>query len=375
MKDIYLAIKAPSVRYLLISRYVIQEVVLTTCAVLFILLFISLTHAFVGYLADAAQGVLPLSLVLKVLLLNTPFLLSFLMPMAFFFGIILGLGRLYADSEMTALFAGGYGMAPLIKTLLIPGVFMVLLTGMLNFYWAPESMHRLAQTLAAAEQDLLSRLLQPGRFQSGSESGSYAVYIESQEKDALIAHGIFVAQQNVQQASSVIVSKKGYQWIDDDTQDRYIVLENGERYFGRAGEANFQLITFEKYGVRLQQSEAEYRLRERMQSSGDLWRANTLDARAEWQWRLCLSVSIIVLMIFATLLAQLKPRQGKYANALPAILVMIVYTNMLILAKGFVEDGKGIDWLGMYWVVIFGFVIAILWLRHRMRLWPWKRSS
>jgi lipopolysaccharide export system permease protein len=287
---------------------------------------------------------------------------------------MLALGRLYADSEMTALFAGGFGLMPLIRALFVPGVLVMLLTGALNFFWAPEAMNRLAQVLAAAEQDLLTRLLQPGRFQS-TESGDYAIYIESQQQDPAIAHGIFIAQQDLTNSTNVIVSQTGYPWFDEKTNSHYIVLEKGERYFGTPGQADYQIIQFEKYGVRLQQSEAEYRLRERMQSSQDLLSSDTPQARAEWQWRGALTVSVLVLALLAVLLAELKPRQGKYANALPAILVMIVYINILILAKGWVEDEKGISWLGMYWVVVLGAMIAIAWLLQRLRMIQWKRRS
>jgi lipopolysaccharide export system permease protein len=352
-----LSMKATSVRYVIISRYVIQEVLLATSAVLVVLLFISLTHAFVGYLADAAKGLLPLSLVFKVLWLNTPFLMSFLLPLSFFFGIVLGLGRLYADSEMTALLACGYGLRPLLRTLFLPSAFVMLLTGVLNFYWAPHTMHQLTQAIAQAQQDLLTHLVLPGRFQS-TGGGKYVIYIHQVEEGTSNAHGIFIAEQNAQEGANVITSQTGYQWTDEQTQARYIVLEKGERYFGIPGHADYQIVQFEKYGIRLNQEKAEYRLRERMLSSTELLRSNTPKARAEWQWRISLTLSVLVLAMLATLLAELKPRQGKYANALPAILVMIVYTNLLIMAKGWVEDSEEGSFIGMYWVIALGFLVA-----------------
>lgn len=362
-------------RYLLISRYVIKEVLATTLAVLLVLLLISLSNAFVKYLADAAQGLLSLRLVFYVLLLNIPYLASFLLPLSFFFGIILGLGRLYADSEMSALRACGYGMLELSRTLMIPTALVMLLTGLLNFYWAPHYMHQMTQVLAQAEQDLLARLIMPGRFQS-TPDGRYVIYIQAFDPNTQKAQGIFIAQQKADpqsEGSNIVTSHTGYQWTDEKSKINYIVLEDGHRYFGTPGQAQQQSMHFAEYGVRLMQGDVEYHVRERLLSTDELLKSNQPKARAELQWRFSLTGSVLIMALLAMLLSQLNPRQGKYAKALPAILVIIVYINLLILAKGWVEDKKGLIWMGMYWVVAIGLLFSLAWLSVRTRIFNWKK--
>jgi lipopolysaccharide export system permease protein len=362
------------VRNSIISKYVIKEVILATTAVLLVLLLISLSNAFVKYLADAAQGLLSLGLVLYVLILNIPFLASFLLPLSFFFGIVLGVGRLYADSEMTALRACGYGRLELFKTLLIPAGFIMLLTGLLNFYWAPHYMHQLTKVIANAEQDLLARMILPGRFQA-TPDGQYVIYIEHFNADKQQAEGVFIAEQKkLEKGANVLTSASAKQWTDPQTNSNYIVLQNGERYFGIPGQADYQQMTFDEYGVRLMQKEPDYQLRERVQSTQALRAANTPKSHAELQWRISLTLSVLVMMILALMLSELKPRQGKYANALPAILIIIVYTNFLILAKGWVEDGKINASIGMYWVVVIGLCLGLAWFAHRTRLWQGSKK-
>jgi len=358
------------VRYLIISRYVTLEVMLTMLAVLLVLLLISLANAFVGYLGDAAQGVLPLRLVLYVLVLNIPYLCSFLLPLAFFFGILLGLGRLYADSEMTALLAAGFGPTQLLRSLLPLITLVVVLTGALNFYWAPQTMHELIRTLAKAEQDLLSRLVLPGRFQA-TEGGQYVIYVQAFDQEKKQAHGIFIAQQKENlEGANVVTSQTGYQWTDETTNTRYIILEEGERYFGTPGQANYQQMSFDRYGVQIGQSKEQFKVRERAQSTWELSQSKTPKAKSELQWRTSLSLSVLVLALWAILLAQIKPRQGKYAKALPAILVMILYINVLILAKGWVSDGVFMG--AMYLVVVLGLIVGVIGFARRVHYWPWN---
>lgn len=361
-------------RYLIISRYVIKEVLLATIAVLLVLLLISLSNAFVGYLADAAAGLLSLRLVLYVLMLNIPFLASFLLPLSFFFGVVLGLGRLYADSEMTALRACGYGRVELLKTLLLPVGFIMILTGLLNFYWAPHYMQQLTKALAQAEQDLLTRMILPGRFQA-TPDGRYVIYIEDFDTKTEQTKGVFIAEQKaISLGINVITSQEAKQWTDPNTHSNYIILTNGERYAGKPGRLNYEHMAFDEYGVRVMQKEPKYYMRERVQSTESLRQNNTPKSHAELQWRLSLTLSVLVMAILALLLSELKPRQGKYANALPAILVIILYTNFLILAKGWVEDGKINTGIGMYWVVALGLLLAMTWFLQRTRLWQGKHK-
>ncbi|MBY0378336.1 MAG: LptF/LptG family permease, partial [Gammaproteobacteria bacterium] len=100
----------------------------------------------------------------------------------------------------------------------------------------------------------------------------------------------------------------------------------------------------------------------------DLWkvRNSTPKATAEWQWRISVPLSIPILTLLAIPLSYVRPREGRYAKLLPAILVYAAYANMMFVARNWVESGKiSSDW-GMWWLhlLLLGLALA-LWFNPR----------
>lgn len=100
---------APSAVPSLIDRYLIREIALTLLATTLVLLAMVLSHRLAGYLSKAANGLLARDSIFLLLGLQAVNLLTILIPLAFLLGIMLTLGRLHRDHEMTALAACGYG--------------------------------------------------------------------------------------------------------------------------------------------------------------------------------------------------------------------------------------------------------------------------
>ena len=360
---------------MIIARYLIKEVTATTAAVLLVLLLIGLGHEFVGYLADAVASGLSLSLVFHVLLLNIPLLLSLLLPLAFYFGVLLGLGRMYAEAEITALFACGWSVRQLFKTLLVPAVVVFLLTGAMNFWLMPHYSYELTRVIAQAEKDILSHALVPGRFTT-TENGRYVIYIDSVNSKRTQAEDVFIAEEIGAEGEIRVLLSQSARQMQTEQGDQYIVLEQGRRYQGIPGQADYEWIIFDEYGVYLRKETPQFRVEERSHSTATLFTNRTPKNSAELQWRLSLTFSVLVLTGFAVVLSRVKPRQGKYANMLSAIMVAIVYINLMLMAKGWTADRHIPVALGVWWVPFIGAIAAglgIAWQNGDLLRWKWRR--
>jgi lipopolysaccharide export system permease protein len=60
----------------------------------------------------------------------------------------------------------------------------------------------------------------------------------------------------------------------------------------------------------------------------------------------------LVLTLVAVPLSRLRPRQGRYARVGFAIVVYLVYSNLLSAAKVWVEKGELTPVIGVWWVHI-----------------------
>jgi lipopolysaccharide export system permease protein len=363
--------------FLIIGRYIGREALLSTSAVVLVLMLIGISNQFVRYLADAARGEISAALVFKVVAMHMPTLLGLLLPLGLFLGVMLALSRLYAESELTALFACGFSYRQLMNALMVPMLLMTVLAGVINFWLAPHYMYEVARTLAQAQADLMSRAITPGRFQA-SDDGKYVLYIDSMSNDDKRAHDVFIAEQDPGTGAGfhlgVIASSTGYEWRDPESGEDYIVLKDGYRYQGLPGDALYQLMSFKEYGLKILQRQAKFSVKERAIPTLDLLGASTRDEQAELQWRICITLSPAILALLAIVVSRVKPRQGKYAKAFPGIVIAIIYINALIFSRGLFEDSVVPAWIGMYWVPLLGIVIAssmLWWQSNKLKSIPW----
>ena len=120
-----------------INRALLRELTTTTLAVTFIFVALFMVVSLVKILAKAAAGSFPAKFIFTMLGLQTVEILSLMLPLAFYIGLLITLGRWYQDNEMTVLAACGVGLTQLLRpVLLIAAGFAVVVT-LLAFYLAP----------------------------------------------------------------------------------------------------------------------------------------------------------------------------------------------------------------------------------------------
>ena len=134
----------------LIHRHIFANVVLTCGAAVGM-------FAFVLMIGNALKDLLPLILagqlapdmVVRLILLMMPFVLAYALPMGMLTGILLVLGRMSSDHEVTALRAAGVSVAWLSAPILFLALLGVVVTALINFQFMPVT--RLTQQRELAE--------------------------------------------------------------------------------------------------------------------------------------------------------------------------------------------------------------------------------
>ncbi len=333
----------------IIDRYILKEILSTLLGVTLVLLLIFLSARIVQIFQEAASGALEVDTILIVLGLKAVVNLGFILPLSFYLAILLALSRLYKDSEMIALSACGVGQGRVLRSVIFLAVIFALLTGLFTLYlapWAEQTNERLA---AAAGRTADVRGITAGRFKDIS-TGIGTIYVEEFSEDRTELRNVFGQRQ--QGAVQVIfTSRYGYQFTDAKTGDRYVVLENGHRYEGQPGMPDFKIIEFEKHGVRIEEREAgPVGYRRSALSTRDLLDNPEPFNVAELQGRIAPVLLSLVFAVLAVPLSRTSPRQGQYARLSLAILIYIIYTNMLNVARAWLQKGEISPWLGMWWV-------------------------
>lgn len=352
---------------MIVFRYLSRELLLTSSAVSAVLLVIIMSGRFIKYLAQAAEGRLDHTVLFMIMAYKLPSFFQLILPLGLFLGVLLAYGRLYLDSEMTVLSATGMSQQRLTAYTLVSATGMAALVAWLSLGLAPQGATQVARILN--EQAAMTEFdtLVPGRFQSVRKQ-SRVTYTEKLSEDRSQLSGIFITDRPDAEpgkkppAINVLVAESGHQEIQADGS-RYLVLQNGYRYDGNPGQADYRKIKYDTYGVLLPKPEVSEDVGEREAvPSGELLGSDSLTYKAELQWRLSIPLLVFIVILMAVPLSRVNPRQGRFLKLLPAVLLYMAYLALLIGARGAVDKGKIPPALGLWWVHGLFLLIGLLML-------------
>lgn len=212
-------------------------------------------------------------------------------------------------------------------------------------------------------------LLVPGRFQS-TEKGSRVTYTESLSSDKTVMNNVFIADGN-----TLMLAENGSQYISPETGSRFLELHGGKRFDVTPGSLEFQVLEFERYGVKIaEETEDRRKTKKDAIPTVELIGSDNAKYQAQLQWRISLIIMVPILVLIAFPLSKVNPRQGRFARMFPAIILFMVYISVLIAMRGMVEKQKLSADFGIWSLHIIYFLIALSLLygpevlrRHRAR--------
>lgn len=332
-----------------VDRYLAREIAQTFLAVLVVLAAVSITNTLARFLGGVAEGRIPGDAVVALLALQSVPLFAVLIPLGLLLGVMLALGRLYRDSEITAMMACGVGPRHFYRSILLFGLPLVAGLTWFSLYGAPWALRLASELALRAEQTAAIMLTEPGQFRE-MQSGRAVAYSEGVEPRSGQLRGVFI-QLREGQSEQVTVAVSGRQYVDPDTGGRYVDLEQGERVELRPGGAEMRRIGFSRMRVLLQPGDptaSELDLDE--MPLPQLLAASDLESLAELHWRLAPPMAALVLMLVAPPLAHARPREGRYGRVVLAVLYFVIYVNLLGLARIWMETEAMPAFLGYWWV-------------------------
>ena len=346
---------------MIIFRYLTKEVLISMSAVTGVLLLIIMSGRLIKYLANAAEGKLSADILLLLISYRIPGFLELILPLGLFLGILLSYGRLYLENEITTLSACGLSDKRLQWLTLGPAAMVAVLVACLSFWVTPWGAGQVKQLLNKQESMTEFDVLIEGRFQKLPSKGRVS-YVGELTNNRTELRDIFLSEQMKTRSGDqlgIVVAESGRQYMDPQTRSRFLLLKNGYRYEGMPGHADFRMISFEEYGVRLQQSQVREMVTEiEVLPTADLWNREGYEYWAQLHWRISLPILCIMVTLLAVPLSKVNPRQGRYARLLPSILLYLSYLTLLTSARSGMDEGEP-DAVLRFWSVhlLFAFII------------------
>ncbi len=352
-----------------IDRYVLREFIQTLFGIIGVLWLIYVATRFARYLAEAAVGNLPSEVIFTLLGLSSLGALSVLLPIGAFLAVMLALGRMNNDNELTVMAACGVPRKRLIRNVGFFASVIAIIVAILSFIVVPDVLSGRYELEQKAKVAANTTGLIAGKFKE-SRDGSWTFYSQGLTADKQTMVGVFI-EIHGRERPLVFRAEQGRFDIDPVTSNKYLILEHGYRYEGDAGDRDYVIAQFETHRLLIEKG-GEQQVRERHKSlpTSTLWQRGTDKDLAEIQWRLASAIMVFVLCFYALALAETGPRKGRYAGVLPAILIYIVYSNLLGITRAWISKGVMPVWLGSVWVHLL-MIVALLVLFYRREIQQW----
>lgn len=353
---------------MIVNRAFYREAVVTTAGIAVVLLIVMSMMNLTWLLGRAVRGGTSESVLYILLGYQMLGRVDVLLPLAFYLGVLLTLSRWYRDSEMTVLAACGVGLTHFLRPVMLLGLAMGAAVMAASFYTTPLAMRQIEKVKAESSQRTEPDQVAPGVFTESSGTGRI-LYAEKIRGNGEL-EGVFVSSME-EGERGLLVAKSGRPFTDGRTGDKFIALKEGTLYEGEPGAANYRIIEFGVYNLRIEpRTIDEPRVPvEGLPNMALLGRLGNPAANAELHWRLGKTIVLFVLALFAMVFAYTDTRRGRMSNFFVAIVTYFVYSNLLGIGETMLRKGSVPPALGLWWVHgAMGLAAAyLLWQRSRNR--------
>lgn len=352
-------------------RALIHELVVTMAAVFTVLLAITAVTQWVRYLGQAAAGALAPEAVLAFLGFGTVGVLPVLLTVTLFTSVLLVLARMVRDREMVVWQTAGVAMTAWIRPVLAVSGPVIIFIALVSLVLAPWALRRSAEYRQQLESREDISAISPGVFKE-SKQADRVYFVESLGTNHAMVRNIFVRSEQ-HGRFGIMVAKQGAQLLAPNG-DRFIELDNGRRYEGLAGQADYRIMQFQRYIIRIEPFEVKLGAPNmNALPTPALFNKPSREKNAELQWRVSMPVSALLLVLLAIPLSVFNPRSGRAFHLVAGLLIYMIYNNLLSIAQAWGQSGKVAPWAGIWSVHLGMLVLITLFYYRRQAIQPWLR--
>ena len=383
----------------ILTRYILKEV--SSHALLGVLLF-----TFVIFMRDlgrllelVVRNSAPLPGVGEIFLYTLPTTFMITLPMGALVGILIGLSRLAADSEVTAIRASGMGAGMFVRVVSIFAVAAWLLAMLNSIYIAPRAAAALSNLQDRLKSSQASFEIQPRVFYEEFKNNVLYVQDAIPLKGQSLWRGVFLADVSNPASPKITLAERGALLSESTDKVRFHLEDGTQQELIPKAKDQYSITTFETTDIPVELPSASDRgprdllpvaelslhgllqnaNRERVagafltkidpvSSSYDFLKARYYEI--EFHRRFALPAACLVLAVVGIPLGLSAHKGGRSTGFVLTIVLVFVYYFFSLVGVSLARQGKMTPWLGVWAGNIFFFLcgLLLLWRVDRMPL-------
>jgi LPS export ABC transporter permease LptF/LPS export ABC transporter permease LptG len=371
----------------ILTRYILREVTAHALIGVAVFSFVLFTRDLGQILELVVRNSAPLPSVAEVFFFIVPVTLTISIPAGVLVGILIGLSRLAADSEITAMRACGIGVWSFLRMVSIFAVAAWILALANGIYLAPASQAAMVHLQDRLKSSQASFEVQPRVFYEGFPGLVLYVQNVKAAQGAAIWKGVFIADTSVPSSPRITLAQQGI-LVSEGPETLHLHLTDGSTHeIDPKIPDHYQISTFEQTDIPIPVPQADSAKEQDLvpvsqMGTRDLWRqahAQKDPALARWYLielnrRFALPTSCLVLALVGIPLGLSSKKGGKSTGFVLAILLVFAYYSASLVGVSLARQGRLSAVLGV-WLANIVFFLGGAFLLWRAEHRPFEISS
>ena len=378
----------------IISRYIFKEIAFPFIIILFVLTFVLLMGKILQIMDLMVNKGIGIFTIAKLIIFLLPAFMLFTIPIALLIAILIAMGRLSADNEITVLKASGVSLMQIYYPVAIASLITFVITIFVGYFLVPQSNFATKRLLFTIAQQNASIGIKEKVF--NADFKGILLYAEKIPPKGDFMENVMISDSRIMGEQNTILAKKAYLVADADSMTVMLRLDSGSIHSVSSDLKNYRKIDFKIYEINLDLSSAISGVSEDSKTSVEMTMGELLEKMRkpglneaairelaiEVHKKFSIPLSCIFFGLLALPLGIKSHRAVKSRGVAVAIIVVSIYYLLRICGEAFVETGYLSPEIGVWTPNIIFVILGIylfymadreISLLHMLNVILWRR--
>lgn len=378
----------------IISRYIFKEISFPFIIILFVLTFVLLMGKILQIMDLMVNKGISTFAIAKLIIFLLPSFMMFTIPIALLIAILIAMGRLSSDNEITALKACGINLIQLYHPVAIVSIIAFAFTIIIGYFLVPQSNFATKRLLFDIARQNASIGIKEKVF--NSDFKGIILYADKIPPDGDHMEGVVVSDNRIANEPNITIAQKAYLVSNQESLTVKLRLEQGAIHTVSQDLKNYRKIDFKSYDINLDLSDTLTSMSEDSKSSTEMTmrellnkiRKPGLDQAAvreliiEVHKKFSIPLSCIFFALLALPLGIKGHRSVKSRGFAVGIIVVSMYYLLRIAGEALVETGRLSPEVGVWTPNCIFAVLGIylfytsyheISLGHTIKIYLWRK--
>ena len=231
----------------IIDRYIFKEIAFPFGLILCVLTFVLLMGRMLQIMDLFINKGVSFFSIVKIIIFLMPSFLLFTIPIAFLISVLMAVGRLSSDNEITALKTSGISLLQMYYPVAVFSILTFILTLLISYFILPQSNFATKRLLFNLVQQNAQIGIKEKIF--NDDFKGFLIYAEKMPSNKHYMEGIIVSDRRIIGEQNTILAKKAFLESDPESMIVKLKLENGSIHTVSSNLKNYRKIDFKSYDL------------------------------------------------------------------------------------------------------------------------------